>query len=360
MQLLRNNPFLFDRQYIFPGETLAISYDTKRDLTTNGYVYSFIDLETLKRTLPYLTFISIFNYTILSKGEIFSYGDDREIIQLSKYYGVIPLLMVSTLTTQGDPNLEVEYEILLNEEYQTKLIESLRNILNYSDYMGINILINNLNTVNQKLYIELLKRISIQLNERGALFFITVNPHIETEDHTTTFETIDYQNISPLVYRLTFLQYTWGINKSAPGPISSINSIRNFLDYFITLAPTDNVSIGKPLIAYDWALPFDPRQGYAASMTLNSAITLAREHNVTIELDESSQTPYFYYNHSLTGELETHVVWFIDGRSVNVLDDLILEYGIIGSGLWNIMVYYQQMWTLTNARFNIIKFLPDN
>lgn len=38
MQLLRNNPILYDRQYIYPGETLIISYNTVKQSTTNGFV----------------------------------------------------------------------------------------------------------------------------------------------------------------------------------------------------------------------------------------------------------------------------------------------------------------------------------
>jgi spore germination protein len=360
MQLLRNNPFLYDRQYIFPGETLVISYDTQRELSTNGYAYSFINIDILKRTLPYLSFISVFNYTILSKGEIVSYGNDADIIQLSKAYGVVPLLMISTLTPTGEPNIEVDYELLLNEEYQNQLIERLRNILNDSGYLGINILINNLNTTNQKLYIDLLNKISSRIKERGYFLFITVNPHIKTDDNTVTYERVDYASISSLVYRLTILQYTWGVNKEAPAPISSISSIRSFLEYYSSIAPTDNVSIGIPLIAYDWVLPYNPRDRFATSLSLNAAISLAREHGVEIYFDETSKTPYFNYYQSLTGEIEYHIVWFVDGRTLNALDDLIIEFEIIGSGLWNIMVYYQQMWSILNTRFSIIKFLPDS
>lgn len=47
MQLLRNNPFLFDREYIYPGETLVISYNTNGSMTTNGFAYPYIKQDTL-------------------------------------------------------------------------------------------------------------------------------------------------------------------------------------------------------------------------------------------------------------------------------------------------------------------------
>jgi len=101
MQLLRNNPYLENRNYINPGEIIVISYDTNGKLTTNGFAYPFINKETLRKTLPYLTYLTVFNYSATSDGGIISYYDDTESIRLAKEYGAIPLMMMTTLTAQG-------------------------------------------------------------------------------------------------------------------------------------------------------------------------------------------------------------------------------------------------------------------
>jgi spore germination protein len=82
IQLLRNNSFLSDRDYIFPGEILVISYKTIGKVSTNGYTYSHISNGTLIKTLPYLTYLSVFNYQITEEFEITSLGDDSEVIRL--------------------------------------------------------------------------------------------------------------------------------------------------------------------------------------------------------------------------------------------------------------------------------------
>lgn len=45
LQLLRNSPYLSDREFIYPGETLVISYADNiiMKLSINGYAYPFID-----------------------------------------------------------------------------------------------------------------------------------------------------------------------------------------------------------------------------------------------------------------------------------------------------------------------------
>ncbi|MDF2845724.1 MAG: hypothetical protein K0R00_4150 [Herbinix sp.] len=66
LDLLRNNPLLADRQYIYAGETLIISYGKKiRKVTTNGYASAYINRDTLRKTLPYLTYLSVLGYNIM-------------------------------------------------------------------------------------------------------------------------------------------------------------------------------------------------------------------------------------------------------------------------------------------------------
>lgn len=55
MELLRNNPYLSDREYIYAGETIVIKYQTNksRTIATSGYTFSYIDKTVLKKTLPF-------------------------------------------------------------------------------------------------------------------------------------------------------------------------------------------------------------------------------------------------------------------------------------------------------------------
>ena len=122
------------------------------------------------------------------------------------------------------------------------------------------------------------------------------------------------------------------------------------------MSPSYNISIGKPLVGLDWALPFNPAASDINILSLNSALTLAYEQHVTIQLDEESQTPYYTYNKTNLNNTEHHIVWFIDARSIMALDDVIIDNGLVDTGLWNIASYNQQLFSAINATFNIIKF----
>lgn len=76
-----------------------------------------------------------------------------------------------------------------------------------------------------------------------------------------------------------------------------------------------------------------------------------------IEFDETSQTPFFNYKVTYANLLIEHIVWFIDARSIYVIGKLIADLSLSGSAVWNIMIYFQQLWTIFNSQYEIAKSL---
>lgn len=206
MQLLRNNPFLLNRN-IYPGEVITISYNTTGTLTTNGFIYPYIDKETLKKTLPYLTYITIYNYRAARNGEIISYFDDSEIIQISKEFGTIPLMMLTTLDLQGEPDIDTAYFLLSNYEYQEIFIKNMMQIIRDKGYLGINLIFNYMTVSIQNQYENLITNIMNHFGDEDYLFFVTINPNIRYVNGELTYEEIDYSLMGQLVDNLTFLQF---------------------------------------------------------------------------------------------------------------------------------------------------------
>lgn len=49
-EILRNNHFISDMEYIYPGQVLNISFNRRARLETYGYTNSFIDRDLLAKT----------------------------------------------------------------------------------------------------------------------------------------------------------------------------------------------------------------------------------------------------------------------------------------------------------------------
>lgn len=357
MQLFMNNPYLYEREYIYPGEIIVIKYPKKGKITAHGNTVPYIDKGTLIKTLPYLTYLSILNYTATKEGEINTYYDDTEIIQTTKEYGVIPLMLLTTLTIQGEANIGIAFDILLSETFQNKQIDNILNILKTKGYYGVNISFEYINVSNLQQYESYFTKITKRLRDEGYLVFVTINPGISNVNNELRFEKVDYSILDQLANNIIFMNYQWATNINPPSPISSIYNISGFLDYINKFIPPDKIIIGLATIGYDWELPYSAGLSSVYSLTLERTIDLARFVGATIQFDEISQTPFFRYAINTDGSQIAHIVWFIDARSINALLDLVMKYELHGTGIWNITIYNPQLWLIINSQYEIEKVL---
>lgn len=358
MQLLRNNSFLADREILLPGETLVISHNTTGKTAVAGYTYSFINRNTLIKTLPYLTYLYVVNYQIIDGGNLLTYYDDSEIIDLSLAYSTIPLMGITAVSPGGEIDIEVVFNLLINESYQETFISNILNILQASRYYGVYFFVSKLSDINQSLYFELLIKLSGRLHDAGYSVFVTVNPNLKYTNGYISFQNIDYSKLNHLIDGVTFIKELRAGFHGPPLPITSVSLSKEFMDYIIPIIPSKKIYIEIPLLAYDWELPFD-KDSVVRCMALSSAVSLAFDVGAVIQFDKKSMTPYFKYDNGCSTDNDGHIVRFVDARTINALLQLTADKSMAGAGIWNIMIFFHQMWSVLAAQFDIIKLLPE-
>ena len=356
MELLRNNPYLSGREFIYPGEILVISYQTDRTKTTaiSGYAFPYIDRPTLLKTLPFLTYLTIFNYRATIDGEIISNGDDTEIIQIAKIYGVAPMMFVSTITEEGITDREVNYYILNNLSVQNRLVENSLQVLKEKGYYGINIYAEEISYDNLNIISEYLKRASSVFHSEGYRMVITITPVTKLDTPNVGFEKIDYSELSEYVDGIIFASYDWARSYSYPSSIFPVNILREWLDYAVSVIPSELIFQGITTLGYDWTLPYVPGATAATVISNNGAVEIAAENNTPIQFNEAAQSPYFYY---MDRDGILHVVWFKDARSFDARSRLVAEYNLQGLSFWTIMRFDAQMWLIINNQYYIEKLM---
>ena len=358
MQLYRNNPYLWDREYIYPGEELIISYNTKGTITTSGYAFPYIDSKILRKSLPYLTYLSILNYRTMRGGEIQSYYDDSQIIKTAKEFGVLPLMLVSGVSFRGEKEPEMIYELLLDPNYQENHAKNMLRILKEKAYYGVNVTITYLNKTNQELYINWLNMITSYLSKEGYPVFVTIDPNFITDGNELLFEEINYAYYNKVIEEIYVMRFYWGTNYGPPMPVSSIHNISLYINYMKQTIDPQKINVGFPLLGYVWELPYMRGLSKGNAISLDSAIELALLMGATILFDDVSKTPYYEYSVDV-GKGHNNIVWFVDARTVNAIMDLVFENGLGGTGLWNIMNFCPQLWLIMNSNFTIEKLLPE-
>lgn len=352
MQLLRNNPQLSNRMYLYPGEELIISLADEKimEISTNGYTLPFIDMNVLRQTLPYLTYLTIFYYRIKLDGRLVDIND-QELINTSIGYGVAPIMLISTLTDAMLPDVEAAYSILTNMVAQENLINRVLEIMKTKGYYGLNIDIQEIFQDEKQLFLDFIANISNRVRQEGYLVFITLTPLTFPTETGLLYEGPEYAALGQLTDGTMLLSYEWG-RANKPQSALPLAQARAFLDYAVTQIPSNKINIGIPTIGYIWQVPFIAGRSVANAISHQSAINIANEFNVTIQHDETSEAPYFTYIYD-----NEYVVWFRDVRSINALLNLVVEYDLEGIGTWNIMQFSSGMWLIIYSRFDIKKVL---
>ena len=353
-ELLRNNAFLPNIQGLYPGLELNISFNRTRRIETYGYANSFINRNLLAKTLPYLTYLPIFNYRISESGQIIQDREDSDIIEMAIIYGVLPLLHLSTLTVQGEFDVVTTYRVLIDEDFQDIIIENTLKIIRNKGYYGVIISAQSIDEQNQYLFTNYARRFSERLGQEGYQTLITINPNINTIEDEVIFEVLDYGTIAQAVDSILFLEYMWGLDIIPPGPIISVREQDVFLDYALTQTDPQHIVVGIPTFGYNWELPYISGYSNSEFLTEDNVINLARNVGAYIQFDEVSQNSYFYYEIE-NGDTVLNVVWVVNAETVDSLVKLSLAKDIDKIGIWNIMYFDAQLWLVINSQYEIVK-----
>lgn len=351
MQLLRNNPYLSNREFIYQGETIVISYtdDKIMRLSTDGYAYPFIDKEVLRKTLPFLTYLTIYSYTVTAEGEINDI-DDKEIIQISKEYGVAPIMMLTAATQDPTEEINVTHNVLMSQEKQNQFIDNVLSILKTKGYYGVNISTPYIFPQDLEVYVDFVVMFSNRIKSKGFTVFVTINLNIFEILTSTRYVGLDYARLSQVVDGVMHMQYERGNIIGIPTGVVAFDSVRNYLEYMTKQIPPEKTLIGIPILGYIWERPFIPCITRGLVITNSSAIEYASDAGATIQYDDITKSSYFQYI-----SIQEFIVRFRDARSIDAYMKLAPEYGLYGVSIWNVMSFFSQMWLVINSQYEIAK-----
>lgn len=355
VNLLQLNPFIEYADQIVPGDQITISNtaDKRGIIYTLGYTYPHINRTVLMKTLPYLTYLTIFTYGITEEGELIDI-EDEDLIRIARDFGVAPLMLISTLTEQGTFSNELAHIILNDPQVQDNLIENVLENLRQKGYAGLHIDFEYVLPEDEEAFINFIQKIYDRISPEGYILFTALAPKTSADQPGLLYEAHNYPRIGEASDRVLLMTYEWGYTYGPPMAVSPIDKVREVLDYAVTEIPRDKTYMGIPNYGYDFILPYVQGVSRADSVSNVEAVELAADVGAAIQYDEVSQAPYFIY---YDDQGRQHRVWFEDARSTLAKLDLYSEYGFEGVGYWNIMRYFPQNWLIVSNLYDIAKIL---
>ena len=352
--IYRNNPILGGRPAIYPGQILNIAYDTPPlgELISNGYAYTNIDREILRRTLPYLTYLSVFSYGIREDGSLIVPDGADELIALAGEYGTVPLMVLTSLTESGTFSSELAGRVLADPELRQTVVQNVADTVRTAGFGGVDADFEYIAAEYADEYAQFLTEIGEALGE-GYPVFVSLAPKYRADQPGLLYEGHNYAAVGNAADRVMLMTYEWGYAYGPPLAVSPIGEVRRVLDYGVTEIAGDKLLMGLPNYGYDWTLPYVRGQSRARSLGNQEAVDLARMYGGVIRFDENAQAPYFTY--TAGDPPQNHIVWFQNARSYDSLLRLVNQYGITGAGVWNVMRFDPALWQVMNALYRIRK-----
>ncbi len=353
-RILQNNPWIAVDEFLTAGEELVITYegDTVEDtIVVNGYAYPFIEREVLRRTLPFLTYLSIFTYGFTPEGELVTI-DDEELIALANEFGVGPIMMLAPMNAEQTFDSAIAHAMFINPAGQTNLINNIVANMKAKGYVGLDIDFEFVLPEDKQNFLNFITAVNERLDAEGFITMVALAPKTSGEMAGLLYEAHDYPTIGAVADKVLLMTYEWGYTYGPPMATAPLNNVRRVLEYGVSVIDPGKILMGIPNYAYDWPLPFVRGETAAESLGNQQAIERAAQYGVTIQFDELAQAPFYYYTNA---EGVEHVVWFDDVRSMNAKLSLIPELGLNGAGVWQIMRFFPGLWLVVASRFAVTK-----
>lgn len=353
MSILQKNPNLTLDTILQPGQKMTIRFknETEYPVFMNGYAYPYIDKSLLKRTLPYLTHFTIFSYGFTDTGELIPV-DDNELINMAYQYSTAPILLLSSITEDGNFSGEKASLLFNNIQLQNTVIDNLLAEMKQKGYLGLDIDFEYVSPEDADAFIAFLENITGRMHENGYPVNVDLAPKTSGTQAGLLYEAHNYAAIGAIADTVLLMTYEWGYTYGPPMAVAPLPNVRQVVEYALTQIPREKIMLGIPNYGYDWKLPYEQGVTKATSIGNEEAVRIAAQNGAAIRFDPTARSPFFEYRGQ---DGSRHIVWFEDVRSIEGKFNLIKEFKLRGAGYWNLMRPFAQNWGLISHRFDVEK-----
>lgn len=351
--LLAANPQITNPSIIRVGQVITIPPVTINfgSIEVNGYAFPNINMTVLRKTLPSLTYLSIFSHQVRPDGSLSTISDEP-LIQAARNAGVAPLMVITNIKEGGSFDSDLAHTLLTDTAIQNTMITNITQTLKDKNYFGLDIDFEYIYPNDREAYNNFLRKITGILRPLGYTITSAVAPKISADQPGLLYPAHDYPIHGALLDHVIIMTYEWGYTYGPPMAVAPINEVRRVLNYAVTAIPRQKIFMGIPNYGYDWTLPYKP--GTAAKALSNpGAVELAYRVGANIQFDPIAQAPFFrYYENGIQ-----HEVWFEDARSILAKLTLANEFRLGGVSYWTIGRYFPQNWLVLNSVYKVRKVL---
>lgn len=350
-RILAMNPGIINPSKIQAGMNLRIEEEPNRHgmIEVNGYVYPNVNLDTMAKQMPFLTYLSIFSYHVRPDGTLSPLEDDP-LIDLATAQKTTPVMVITNINDAGEFDSELAHEIFTNRQTQDKIIASILSTMK-NKYTMLTVDFEYIRQSDKEAFEAFLRKLTDIMHQNGYAISAALAPKTGANQKGLLYEAHDYELLGQMLDHIILMTYEWGYTYGPAQAVAPYDKVEQVIQYAVSVIPSKKILMGIPNYGYDWKLPF--RKGSAARTLSNTqAIDVAADVGADIQFDEKAKSPFFEYYDSGKNK---HVVWFEDARSIQAKMELVRKYNLGGISFWTLMSYFPQAWVVINSMFFIKK-----
>lgn len=292
-------------------------------------------VNSLKNFQSKFTGISPVTFQINADGSLTQRLDpnlnDLKIVRQQKNTKILPTI------SNFDSNMM--RGIFENEENFERHISSILEVVNKYEYDGIDLDYESIQPDNKDKFLELIKRLSVELRKENKILSITVLPKWGEDVVYTalagTRRAQDWEEIGKWADEVRIMAYDFThTTDSKAGPIAPIDWVEKVLEYAITKIPRDKIWLGIHLYSYEWVINSQEQKTATNSYTYNVVKErILKYEYVNVEYNKEYEEGYAHYP---CLENQTCFLYYATPQSVQARQDLAKKYKIAGVTYWRL------------------------
>lgn len=210
-QIQRANPQITNPARLQIGQVVNVPVPSQKlgDIRVNGYAFPSINTDTLQRTLPYLTYLSIFSYQVRPDGSLTPIND-TPLIQAARQARAAPIMVITNIEEGGGFSSELASTILTNRQVQNTLLDNIEATLREKNYYGLNIDFEYIFPEDGDDYDAFLNTVTSRLNPQGYIVLTSLAPKTSATQRGLLYEAHHYPVHGRLANFVILMTYEWG------------------------------------------------------------------------------------------------------------------------------------------------------
>lgn len=266
---------------------------------------------------------------------------------------------------EGLPAAEVAHNVLATRKARAAAVRSLLDAASRSGAREVEIWLDNLDIEDRYYFYSFIRDLSksIKVSNRQVSVAIPVVGDAQrySEAGAGTAElaekkgggeapgpVFDYGEIARHVDYVTLLAFDEHRKESMPGPIASVEWVKEAIRYALSYIPCWKIMLAIPTYGYDWP-EASRNQSQSHTLSYDEIQVIASTFKPSIEWDSRAMVPHFRYRSFRVN----HHVWFENAQSLLAKVDLVEKYNLAGIALWRLGLEDPAIWSGINTRFKV-------